>query len=381
MGISFASPAGHEPLRGRGRLDDGAARAWTEQLYTSYARTVGGLCRALLRDRGEAEDATQQVFLSAHRALLNGSSPREPAAWLATIARNECWARVQARRREPLSTAEFDAATGRPDPLTEAIRRADLTALWAAIEELPHQQREALLLREFGGLSYDELAAALTVTTPAIEALLFRARRSLRARLQPVYGALSGVSWADALARLFAGSSPAVATKALALGLSAAALTGGALVTPQLLNPNGAPTSPSPSHLSAPLVVRPAPPPTPEPPIPTPEKHPLVLFRTTTTRERPDDASERSRPGQDDATETAATSRDRPAPESGDRAETADTTASSSGGDRGDPTTEQPTSEPSGQGDGSETASRSGDNESFTPTTTLPLTNAGDGGD
>ena len=59
--------------------------------------------------------------------------------------------------REPLPTEEVDAVSTANDPLAEAIRRADLRALWPAIEELPRQQRDALLLREFGGMSYAEL--------------------------------------------------------------------------------------------------------------------------------------------------------------------------------------------------------------------------------
>jgi len=123
----------------------------------------------LLRDRAEAEDAAQQASISAHRALLNGSNPREPAAWLATIARHECWARIRTRMREPLPVDELQTASLHPDPLAEAIRRADLAALWAAIEALPRQQRDPLLLREFGGLSYEELSDALAVSEPAIE--------------------------------------------------------------------------------------------------------------------------------------------------------------------------------------------------------------------
>ncbi|HVH52098.1 MAG TPA: sigma-70 family RNA polymerase sigma factor, partial [Gaiellaceae bacterium] len=190
---------------------------------------------ALLRDHAEAEDATQQVFLSAHRALLNGSEPREPAAWLATIARNECWSRISARMREPLPT-NVETSSALPDPLAEAIRRADLAALWRAIRELPSQQREALLLREFGGLSYDELALALSVSTPAVESLLFRARRGLRTKLRTAYAALSGVSWIDALLRLVSGSGAAapIAVKAVALGVGTAAITSGAVVAPQL---------------------------------------------------------------------------------------------------------------------------------------------------
>ena len=56
---------------------------------------VYGICRMLLRDPNEAEDATQQVFLSAYRNLLTGTEVREPAAWLGTIARNACRRRAQ----------------------------------------------------------------------------------------------------------------------------------------------------------------------------------------------------------------------------------------------------------------------------------------------
>ena len=78
--------APHESFDVRGRPGDGAAAARTEALYGTYVRTVSGLCRALLRDRAEAEDATQQTFLSAHRALLNGTDPREPAGAVVAAA-------------------------------------------------------------------------------------------------------------------------------------------------------------------------------------------------------------------------------------------------------------------------------------------------------
>ena len=122
-GVATTS-APHEPFELCGR-PDGAAAARTEELYGTHARMVSGLCRALLRDRTEAEDATQQTFLSAHRALLNDTDPREPAAWLATIARNECWTRIRARMREPLSVSELETTSTEPDPYAEAVRRAD----------------------------------------------------------------------------------------------------------------------------------------------------------------------------------------------------------------------------------------------------------------
>jgi RNA polymerase sigma-70 factor (ECF subfamily) len=202
---------------------DEAAAARTRALFHEYGRTVAVICRALLRDRTEAEDAAQQTFLSAHRALLAGTEPREPAAWLAAIARNECRARIRARMREPLASDVVGAVAAADDPVTDAIRRADLAALWAAIEALPRQQREALVLRELGGLSYDELADALTVSGAAVESLLFRARRRLRRTLRAAVASLTGLPWLESLA----GGSAPVAAKVAVLGAGAAALTGG----------------------------------------------------------------------------------------------------------------------------------------------------------
>lgn len=164
--------------------------------------------------------------------------PEEPAAWLATIARNECWARIRAGMRRPLPTAEVEGERSPSDPLAEAIRRADLAAIWAALADLPQQQRDALLLREFGGLSYEELAVALAVSGPAVESLLFRARQGVRARLAAGYAGLTGGAWIDGLARLgsvIGGGMAPVAAKVAAVGVGAAVATGGAVVAPQLL--------------------------------------------------------------------------------------------------------------------------------------------------
>jgi RNA polymerase sigma-70 factor (ECF subfamily) len=218
---------------------------------------VLGLCHALLRNHSEAEDAAQQTFLSAHRALANGSDPREAAAWLATIARNECWSRIRSGMRQPLPSADLDNEASGSDPVAEAIRRADLAALWRAVSELPVQQREALLLREFAGLSYEELAEALAVTTPAVESLLFRARQGVRARLQTAYAAISGAGWVEWAARLLAGGSAPAAAKVAAVGMSAAVVTGGAVVTPRVLHHGPSKATPPTLTSSAPVPVLP----------------------------------------------------------------------------------------------------------------------------
>ena len=172
--------------------------------------------------------------------------PHDPAAWLATIARNECWARIRGRMREPLPTEEVERASTGSTALDVALRNADLAAMWAAIAALPLQQRDALLLRELGGLSYDDLAKALSVTGPAVESLLFRARAGVRAQLQAVYAGVTGGSWIEVLTRLaggFGGGMAPVAAKVAVVGVGAAVATSGAVVAPRLLEHRVPPTA------------------------------------------------------------------------------------------------------------------------------------------
>jgi RNA polymerase sigma factor (sigma-70 family) len=306
--VAATASAPYEPLSSNGGRPHRAAAARTEELYAQFGRTVGGVCRALLRDAAEAEDATQQTFLSAHRALLNGSRPREPAAWLAAIARNECWARVRARMREPLPSDALEThVSGASDPVAEALRRADLAALWKAIDALPPVQRDALLLREFGGLSYQELAAALSVSEPAVESLLFRARRRLRVQLRAAPAALTGASWLEALARLVAGGGAPAAAKVAALCVGAAALGSGAAVVPRVFD-NHHPSLPphtvvrrmharvKPEHVAS------EPPPAPVVPTAAEERHRSGPGPSHVERRRGGDHSGPGRGGSDDGT-------------------------------------------------------------------------------
>jgi DNA-binding CsgD family transcriptional regulator len=158
------------------------------------------------------------------------------------------------------------------------VTRAEVSAVWAAIGELPPSQREALLLREVRGLSYDELADDLQLTRPSIRSLLARARHALRTRLGEGVAALGGVSWLDSLARLLAGGSTpaAIATKTAAVGLGAAAITGGAIVAPELTpHPHRAAATVQPRHV---VVPHARPKPKPVQKAPPPVTH-LVVAR------------------------------------------------------------------------------------------------------
>ena len=164
------------------------AAARVAELFERHARMVYALCRAMLRDVDEAEDAAQQTFLLAHRALRGGVHVRDAPAWLVAIARNECRARIVAHMREPLPLADEDL-NALASPVDEVERRLQAEALRRALGALPERQREAVVLRYLYGLRYGEVATALGLSRPATEALLFRARRAMRGSLRPVAGA------------------------------------------------------------------------------------------------------------------------------------------------------------------------------------------------
>jgi RNA polymerase sigma-70 factor (ECF subfamily) len=201
-----------------GRLSSEAAGERLSQLFEEHGRMVYGLCRVLLRDADEAEDAAQQVFLSAHRSMLGGTEPREPSAWLAAIARNECHARIRARMATPLTLVVDERDAVGADIEQVAGQHAEVEALCVALAELPKQQREAIVLREFYGLSYDEVRTALGVTDGAVESLLFRARKRLQAELQPARVASGALALPLALRDSIAAAVP---------GFSAASSGGG----------------------------------------------------------------------------------------------------------------------------------------------------------
>lgn len=166
-----------------GGLTAEAAGGFLAKLFDQHGTRVYGLCRLLLRDPVEAEDAAQQTFLSAYRSLLSGHTPREPAVWLSTIARNECRARIRARVTELLAPIDEDQPAA--DDLEDvAAARAEIEALYEALAELSQPQREAIVLRELHGLSYDEVGAASGIPASAVKSVLFRARRRLQARLR-----------------------------------------------------------------------------------------------------------------------------------------------------------------------------------------------------
>ena len=148
-------------------------------LYERHQRRVYSYCLYQLGAREEAEDAVQTTFLHALRGLSRGHVPRVESAWILKIARNVCIRRWETRGRERRFEVACDPHDLQEDLHAQPAAAVDATALADAVSRLPERQREAILLREWQGLTYVEIATRLGLTVSAVEALLFRARRSL----------------------------------------------------------------------------------------------------------------------------------------------------------------------------------------------------------
>jgi RNA polymerase sigma-70 factor (ECF subfamily) len=152
--------------------------AGLQGLYERHSDRILRYCLGQLRSRQEAEDALQSTFLCALRALQRGVVPSCEIAWLLKIAQNVCLTshRSNGRRREREFAQDPELLQARPG------READddeLFGLDEALALIPESQRRAIILREWRGLTYREIAAQLGLSVAAVETLIFRARRSL----------------------------------------------------------------------------------------------------------------------------------------------------------------------------------------------------------
>jgi RNA polymerase sigma factor (sigma-70 family) len=156
----------------------------TQSLYERYANQIFGYCLHQLGSREEAEDAVQSTFLNAFRGFRRGVVPEQESAWLFKIAHNVCLSRRRStwRRGRIESPADFEVVEEvTPAPSTRAD---ELMGLQDVLEQMPDSQRRAILLREWQGLSYREIADELELSQAAVETLIFRARRTLAQGLE-----------------------------------------------------------------------------------------------------------------------------------------------------------------------------------------------------
>ena len=151
-----------------------------DELYRLHAAEVFRYAYAVLGNRADAEDVTQTTFVNALRALERGERPRKPTNWLITIAHNLIRQRFRQQQSRPLEV-ELDRDVAAAE---EEDDGPSIDELVRALQRIPPTQRQALVLRELEGRSYGEIGELLGVSQSALEALIFRARRSLTEELE-----------------------------------------------------------------------------------------------------------------------------------------------------------------------------------------------------
>ena len=170
------SRLGDEALARRAATGSDAAFS---ALYERYHGPLLGYCRSILLNDEDAHDATQNALENALRSLARRKPDRPLRPWLYRIAHNEA-INVVRRRRPHAELTELDEPSV-PGPEVGSEQRTRLAQLVDDLRGLPERQRGALVMRELSGLSYDDIAAALGVSSEAARRAVFDARSALHA--------------------------------------------------------------------------------------------------------------------------------------------------------------------------------------------------------
>src|SRR2546423_10188999 len=195
------------------------------QLYEEYSSRIFGYCLRRLPNREEAEDAVQHTFMNAFRGLQGGVVPRSQSGWLFKIAENVCSERQRSawrRNRLELVQDPEDMAGLAAAPVRS---HDELAGIADALAELPPNQQRAILLREWQGLSYKEIAEQLALSEGAVETLLFRAPRSLARQLDRSREQHWGLGSLGTWAKSFGGGAVAKVAATAAVVATVAAAT------------------------------------------------------------------------------------------------------------------------------------------------------------
>jgi RNA polymerase sigma-70 factor (ECF subfamily) len=174
------------------RAQRGDPRAF-DLLVLKYQGRIGALVSRYINDPGEVEDVTQEAFIKAYRALDKFRGDSAFYTWLYRIASNAAKNHLVAKGRRPGADATIEDAEGfeQADLISEsstpeAVLMSEELAqvVTEAMDALPEELRAALTLREFEGLSYDDIAAVLECPVGTVRSRIFRAREAIDDRVR-----------------------------------------------------------------------------------------------------------------------------------------------------------------------------------------------------
>ena len=163
-----------------------------EVIFQRYERQIYSFIYRMMGDPDDAYDLTQDCFIKAYKALSRTSDDLNVSAWLHRIAANACLDVL--RRRQRLRWLPWEApkhdqlllSTPTDDPERSALSQETRVAVQQVLNRMSHRHRAALILREYEGLSCEEIGAVMGLSRSAVKSMLFRARDEFKR----LYGAL-----------------------------------------------------------------------------------------------------------------------------------------------------------------------------------------------
>ena len=141
------------------------------------------LARWLVRNEHDAQDLAQEACLRA-LTFFHGFHGEDGRSWLLTIVRNTCYTWLRKNRAQDLQPDLDVVPSQQPNPEQQHLRKANAEALEKALDRLPAEFREVLVLRELEGMSYKQLAGMLEIPMGTVMSRLARARKRLLELLQ-----------------------------------------------------------------------------------------------------------------------------------------------------------------------------------------------------
>ena len=153
-----------------------------EELVERHSAELFAYLWRMLRDTADAEDCLQETFLRAFRSYARVRAGTNYRAWLYKIATNTAHSHWKRRKRSEMHTVDLDPELQADGwSLSDRVEhKALLSAIARAVDELPEQQRAALIMRKYQELSYAEIGDALDCTEAAARANVYQALKKLR---------------------------------------------------------------------------------------------------------------------------------------------------------------------------------------------------------
>ena len=181
------------------RMRTGEESAFGE-IMRRYQRPILDFVYRMVGNADTANDLAQDVFVRVWRGIGRFRRRADAAfsTWLFQIARNACIDEIRRRARDPLHAAVADPVALEQSPSSNSVA-SDVVAreigerVAAAVTSLPEDQRTVVVLAEYDGLSYKEIAAVMSCSVKSVEARLYRAKQTLRHALRGIAPVIPGI--------------------------------------------------------------------------------------------------------------------------------------------------------------------------------------------